>query len=291
MDVSNRIRSHLTTWLSLVILTLSTSGLSASPTERHPHSKAAATNHALTLAVAANFHSTLKKIVDAYQQRTAPSHKPQRRINLVSAASGQLYHQITQGAPFDLYFSATPAYIDALQNAQLVATGTAPQQFAIGRLALWAPDAQDRAQISAWLHNPAQHRHTLALANPTLAPFGLAAQETLQHLGLATPWQRRTVRALNANQTYHFIVSRAVSMGFTSLAHLKQHDVDPQQYWLVPQGLHTPILQHSVILKRSESKPAAHDFFAFLASPTSQQIITQAGYQISVNHTTSDSSP
>lgn len=228
---------------------------------------------ALTIAVAANFHNTLKKLTDVYPG-------PQKFV-LVTASSGQLYHQITQGAPYDVFFSATPDYINALQNANLVATDFAPLQFAIGRLALWAPSADNPKQIRQWLQNPAKRNVKLALANPELAPFGRAALQTLKHLGLEKTWKGRIVRAMNANQTYHFVFSRTVMMGFTSLAHLKQKNISPQQYWIVPDNHHAPIRQQGVILKRSQSSSAAQQFLAYLTETNSKRIITNAGYQLS----------
>lgn len=239
----------------------------------------------IKIAVASNFHHTLQTITDAYHT-AQPSRK---QITLISASSGQLYHQIIQGAPFDIFFSATPDYVQALKQSDLTANNKQPLDFAIGQLALWAPKAETQAQVQRWLKSPDQHNHKLVVAHPTLAPFGLAAKQTLMHLNLEQYWQQRTVRAMNANQAYHYVFSGAASMGFTSLAHLKQNNISPQQYWTIPSDHHAPILQQGIILKRAQTNQNALDFFSFLKTHKSQNIIENAGYQLAHLHHTNQS--
>lgn len=231
----------------------------------------------ITIAVASNFHHTLKQITQAYKTQRG---EKTEQITLIAASSGQLYHQITQGAPFDIFFSATPDYVQALARKNLTANNSEPIDFAVGRLALWAPQAKHPAQIQTWLSSPAQHNYKLVIANPELAPYGRAALETLQHLKIDTAWRQRSVRAMNANQAYHFVYSRAAFMGFTSLAHLKQNNVPTEQYWIVPTDHHRQILQQGVILQRTQHNSTTGNFFAFLSSKASQEIIQQSGYQI-----------
>lgn len=230
----------------------------------------------LRIAVASNFHHTLQKLTAAYNAHDTSK----KNITLITASSGQLYHQILQGAPYDMFFSATPDYIHALSQRDLTAHNQQPLDFAIGRLALWAPNATGAAQIQQWLARPDQHSHKLVMAHPKLAPFGLAAKQTLHHLNLSQAWHRKTVRAMNANQAYHYIFSGAASMGFTSLAHLKQNNISPNQYWIIPSDHHGPILQQGIILKKAQANIASQEFFTFLRSNESQTIIHNAGYQL-----------
>lgn len=231
----------------------------------------------ITIAVASNFQNTLKQLKNAYVAQL-----PQQtvKIRLISASSGQLYHQITRGAPFDIFFSATENYIQALKHANLTAPQSTPLHFASGRLALWAPTAKNAEEIRAWLHQPEQHNHKLVYANPQLAPFGYAAWQTLSHLKLVSAWQGRCAHATNANQAYHFIYSKAAFLGFTSLAHLKQNRIPTHQYWVVPQDHHNPIRQHGVILKGGKAFAASSQFFQYLNSEESHRIIQEAGHQL-----------
>jgi len=142
----------------------------------------------LRLAVAANFRACFEQLADRYQTETG------NRIEPSYASTGILYAQIIAGAPFDAFFSADSKRVEKLVE-QGFASAADRITYAFGRLVLWIPaarEAPDARHLAALLEDP---RQRLAMANPNLAPYGRAARDTLEHLGLWQDHRRQFVIA------------------------------------------------------------------------------------------------
>jgi molybdate transport system substrate-binding protein len=225
----------------------------------------------LRIAVAANFQDTFVTLADAYRQR---SHE---QIEASYGATGALYDQIMGGAPFAALFGA-----DDQRSAQLVdAKRARPASrfiYAIGHLVLWAPGATTPPDPT-WL---ADTTHRIAIADPTVAPYGLAAQQTLAKLSLWDTVGARLVVGNDAAQTLQTIASGKAAGGFVAEAQLIAHfhTKPPEaQVWHVPQTMHAPIIQEAVALNGPDAA-RAEEFFAFVASDDGRAIIEAAGYSV-----------
>jgi molybdate transport system substrate-binding protein len=221
----------------------------------------------VTVAVASNFVPTLKAMLPGFEAQTC------HRLRLVSGSSGRLYAQIHQGAPFDVFLSA-----DEAKPARLVEEGHAVAAsrftYASGRLGLWAVKAE--LDPRALLLSGDVKR--LAMANPKLAPYGLAAQQTLEALAVNAD-QPMTQRLLGENiaQTYQFVASGNAELGFIALS---QYRLRPQgTFWLVPLSLHLPIKQDAVLLSRAAGHAGSMAFLDYLKSSRTQSLIRKAGYE------------
>ncbi|WP_240009629.1 molybdate ABC transporter substrate-binding protein [Marinomonas algicola] len=229
------------------------------------------------IAVATNFTPTMKSIVDAFHQDT------KHNLRVSFAASGKLYAQIKNGAPFDLFMSADQAIPkrlieegNALEGSQVT--------YAEGKLVLWSLkeeliDNQGDILFSARFNK-------LALANPKLAPYGLAATEVLDHLNLTQDTYSRWVQGENIGQAYQFVRSGNADIGFIALSQIQfnQHTLEGS-YWHVPESLYTPIKQDLVVLNKGEHNQAINDFLQYLASPKIQTLIQGYGYNTEQNLT------
>jgi molybdate transport system substrate-binding protein len=223
----------------------------------------------LRMAVAANFQDTFETLSTAY---AAAGGEP---IEASYGATGMLYTQIVNGAPFDALFAA-----DDARTQQLVADGRARPAsrfiYALGHLALWVPAASTPPGPD-WL---AADSNRVAIANPELAPYGHAAQETLAALQLWDSVQPRLVTGTSVGQTFQFIASAGVPGGVVARAQLISYfhgTPDEAKVWDVPERLHTPIVQEAVAL----NTPAAERveaFFAFVVSADGRAIIERGGY-------------
>ncbi len=213
----------------------------------------------LKVAVASNFHQTLAQIADTYQD----SH-PEIQISLTPGSSGKLYAQIANGADFDAFFSADAERPQKLEEAKLANNGSR-FTFALGILAFWQPGS-DNADFS--------QTKTLALANPKLAPFGLAAEEACGTLPLPP---HRTVTASSVSQAFTFAQSGAADSAFVSYSQLLQRDVPKAEFLLVDPTLYSPIAQQAIAL---DDKPQLLDFLAFCRSSEAQTLILAAGYRL-----------
>lgn len=123
-------------------------------------------------------------------------------------------------------------------------------------------------------------RH-LSVANPKLAPYGLAAEQTLKSLGLLERLRPRFVLGENIAQTYQFVSSGNAELGFVALSQvMKDGRLSAGSAWFVPATLHDPIKQDAALLKRAEGNPAAIAFMGYLKRDKAHAVIRQFGYDL-----------
>ena len=219
-----------------------------------------------TLAVATNFAPLAEKLAADFA--AASGHE----ITITAGATGKLYAQISAGAPFDAFLSA-----DQKTAEKLVADGLALADsrftYATGQLALWSADpARDLSDPKAALL-AASH---IAIANPDLAPYGKAAMETIESLGLSDQISDRIVTGENIGQAQSMVASGAAALGFVASSALAGKTEGAS--WPVPADLHAPIRQDAVLLTRGADNAAATGFLAYLVTPDVRQKIAAAGY-------------
>lgn len=229
----------------------------------------AATVH---VAVASNFKQSLQQLAPLFQKESG------HKLLISSASTGKLYAQIRHGAPFELFLAA-----DAARPKQLVHDGLAiagsRQTYAIGQLALWSHTASRSGTNLMELLKSGQFDR-LSIANPKTAPYGLAAKQTLEALGLWDRLQGKIVRGENIGQAFQFVASGAATIGLISLAQIRLIDKQQTHFWLVPDKLYAPIQQQLVLLNRGAANPATQALIDFLSSDRAKQQIKESGYRV-----------
>ncbi len=220
------------------------------------------------VAVAANFTDAAKEIAIEFANKTG------HEAVLSFGTSGQLFTQITQDAPFQVFLSA-----DSERPWKLVDQGLAATEsrftYAVGKLVLWSKLPQldigvDTLKTSAF--------STLSIANPATAPYGAAAVETMKALGVYEALRAKIVQGNSIAQAFQFIDTRNAELGFVALSQVAGNTSESR--WLVPNELYTPIRQDAVLLKKGESNDAATSFVAFLKGPEARAIIEKFGYAV-----------
>jgi molybdate transport system substrate-binding protein len=223
------------------------------------------------VAVAANFAGSAKRLAGEFASQTG------HKLTLSSGSTGKFYAQIRSGAPFDVLLSADAETPHRLEAEKLAVAGSR-FTYALGRLALWSPKKGFVDGEGAILHTAGFGR--LAIANPRLAPYGAAAKETLEKLGLWQALQSRIVQGENIAQTYQFVWSGNAQLGFIAYAQLRERGETSGSYWLVPEGLHTPLHQDAVLLVRGANNSAARAFLQFLGDKPARDSIRAHGYEL-----------
>lgn len=222
----------------------------------------------IKVAVASNFTTAARSIAARFQQQSG------HRVRLSFGSTGRHYAQIAHGAPFDIFLAADRERPQRLEAEGLAVAGSR-FTYAFGRLALWSPQAGLLDDESHGLATPDKRR--IAIANPKLAPYGRAARQVLERLGLWQSVQDRLVRGENIGQTYHFVHSGGAALGFVALSQLRQPGTpDGGSEWLPPAELYDPIEQQAVLLQDSD---AARAFLDFLRSANGRAIIQAHGYR------------
>ncbi len=228
--------------------------------------------HAETVqvAVASNFILPAQAIAQQFEQQSG------HQIKISSGSTGKFFAQIQHGAPFDLFLSA-----DTATPAKLIQAGLAVEHtkrtYAIGKLALWSNNPDLIADGDAVL---ARNRlNKIAIANPDLAPYGRAAIETLIKLGQYQQLKSKVVWGENIAQTYQFVFSGNAELGFVSASQIMRNGKITQgSAWMIPESMHTPILQDAVLLSKARNSKAAQQFLDYLSTNQARDIIQQFGY-------------
>ncbi len=222
------------------------------------------------IAVATNF----SEVIDVLKADFEASSEHQ--LTIITGSTGKLYAQIVNGAPFDVFMSADQARPELLvQDGRALDTRFT---FATGLLALWSADA-DRIGENGLQALTEPYRH-LAIANPQLAPYGVAAKEALNALGLLETLQSRIVMGENVGQTHALIASGNAELGIVALAYaISPRNVKAGSYWVIPPELYAPIHQDAVLIRRAENNAAALAFMAYLQSEPAKEIIRTFGYE------------
>jgi len=218
------------------------------------------------VAVAANFTAAAREIGVLFAQVT------EHEASYSFGSTGQLYAQITQGAPFEVFLAA-----DRARPEEAVAAGLAVADsrftYATGRLVLFS---KDRSLVTdeTTLRNPGIAK--IAVANPVTAPYGAAAVAALRALGIYAGLAPRLVHGNNIAQTYQFVATGNAALGFVALSQIARHHEGSR--WLVPDRLHPALAQDAVLLRCGADNRAAHEFMAFLKGPAAAAVKMRYGY-------------
>ena len=228
------------------------------------------------IAVASNFKFTLQKLAADFKVKTG------NEIIISSASSGKLYAQIKHGAPYDMFFSADEERADLLISEKIARADSA-YIYALGKLVLISniESGHDCKEVLS------SHRlRRLAVANPKIAPYGLAAKQVLDKLGLWQQLQSRIVMGENISQTFQFVYTKNADAGFVARSILNMPminnggEIEHACYWDVPAELYSPIKQKMVVLNKVKNKRAAQAFVQYLKSDSAREIILAAGYDV-----------
>jgi len=229
----------------------------------------------LQVAVAANFLAPMEQLGQAFEEQTGSA------LVISSGSTGALFAQIQNGAPFDLFFAADVERPLRLEEAGQIVPGSR-FTYAIGRLALWSRmDAFVDASGGGLRDGAFRH---LAIANPDTAPYGRAARDVLQSLGLWEALQGKIVRGETVAQAFQFVQTGNAELGFVAWSDLKQPGVAPEDipgsFWLPPQERYGPIEQQAVLLLSSQKQALGPRFLDFVRSAATRQLISAFGYEL-----------
>ncbi|HZZ68133.1 MAG TPA: molybdate ABC transporter substrate-binding protein [Phenylobacterium sp.] len=221
------------------------------------------------VAVAANFTEPAKEIAQAFKARTGDT------AILSFGSSGQFYAQMTKGAPFEVFLSADAERPAKIEQDGLAVAGTR-FTYAIGRLVLYSkmPGLVDATGAVLKVGKFAK----LSIADPSAAPYGAAAVQTMARLGVYDALKPKLVIGSSITQAYQFVDTGAAELGFVALSQVI--DVKGGSRWRVPAADHAPIDQQAILLKTGQANPAAKAFLAFLKGPQAVAIIRKYGYDV-----------
>lgn len=225
----------------------------------------------VSVAVAANFTDATRDIVPLFEKATG------HNVKVSFGSTGKLYSQIEHGAPFEVFLAADSKRPKKAEAEGLAVTGSR-FTYAMGKLALWSPKAEAFTDGETFLKKDEFKR--AAIANPKTAPYGLAAQQVMEHLGIWKTVQHKLVQGDSISQTFQFAATGNADVGFVALSQVSAWNKSEGTMWAIPQAYYTPIEQHAVLLKKGRDNPAAKAFLNFLKSDEARAVITGYGYGV-----------
>ena len=231
----------------------------------------------VTVAVAANFAAPMQKIAQAFEQDTG------HKALLAFGATGKFYAQIKNGAPFAVLLSADDETPARLEKEGVAVAGTR-FTYAIGRLALWSKNpslVDDKGQVL--LSNTAAKNSfkKLAIADPKLAPYGAAAMEVIERMGVIAKVTPKLVQGDSIGQAFQFVMTENAELGFVALSQISiDGRITQGSAWVVPQNLYTPLKQDAVLLPLGKNSAAALALMKYMRTDRAQDIIRSHGYSL-----------
>ena len=224
----------------------------------------------VTVAAASNFSGPMRKIVQNFELQTG------HKVRLSLGSSGGFYAQIKNGGPFQIFLSADRETPAKLEKEGLGVPGSS-FTYAIGKLVLWSRKPNLVDQKGEVLKEGQFQK--LAIANPKLAPYGAAALETLNKMGLLNDIRPKLVQGENISQAFQFIETENAQLGFVAMSQIYyQGKLIHGSAWVVPANLYTPIQQDAILLFSGQGNAAALAFMDFLKSPKAKSIMADYGY-------------
>ncbi|TCP61556.1 molybdate transport system substrate-binding protein [Rhodovulum bhavnagarense] len=218
-------------------------------------------------AVAANFTEAAKEIGAAFTQATGHD------VIYSFGPTGQLYTQITQDAPFEVFLAADQARPELAEAEGYAAPGSR-FTYAVGQLVLWSADAGLIDGTSAALE-AGEFTH-VAIANPQTAPYGAAAVEVMKALAVHDDLAPKIVQGKSISQTHQFATTGNAELGFVALSQVIADEAGSR--WVIPQEMYSPIRQDAVLLEKGARNEAATAYIDFLKGPEARTIIAKYGY-------------
>ena len=227
----------------------------------------------VNVAVASNALAAIKLIADEFEKQFGHT------VRISSGSTGKLYAQIVNGAPFDLFFAANEKEPEKLEQSGL----TVPNSrftYAVGKLVAWSANVALLKATSIKNAVASNSVTRIAIANPKIAPYGLAAQQALQKMGIWESLQTKIIRGENITQTYQFVVTNNAQIGFVAKSQIQQNiEMEQGSFLEVAEDLYMPIRQQAVLLQRAQHNKAARDFIDMIKSDSVKGIFTkQFGY-------------
>jgi molybdate transport system substrate-binding protein len=227
----------------------------------------------ITIAAAADLRFALDNITKLYKDK-----HPDVKVDVIYGSSGNLFQQITNQAPFDLFFSADVSFSIKLEEQKL--TSGKPTIYAVGHLVLWSA-SKDVSKGLDLLKS--EDIKKISIANPEVAPYGKRAVESLNYYKLYDIIKDKIVKGDNVSQAAQFVLTGNAEAGIIALSLALSPEMSSKgKYYLIDEKSYSKLEQAYVILKKSEKKKELLDFVKFLDSKKVKDILSKYGFKLPV---------
>jgi molybdate transport system substrate-binding protein len=227
----------------------------------------------ITIAAAADLRNALDDITKLYKEK-----HPDIKVDVIFGSSGNLYQQITNQAPFDLFFSADVSFPNKLEEQKLIKGK--PTIYAVGHLVLWSATKDVSKGLDLLKSDEIKK---ISIANPEVAPYGKRAVESLNYYKLYDIIKDKIVKGDNISQAAQFVLTGNAEVGLIALSLALSPEMSTKgKYFLIDEKSYSKLEQAYVVLKKSEKKKELLDFVKFLDMKKVKDILSKYGFKLPV---------
>jgi molybdate transport system substrate-binding protein len=229
----------------------------------------------ITIAAASDLNFAFKEIVADFEKKTGNT------VKLSLGSSGNFFAQLSNGAPFDVFFSADIGYPKKLEEAGLTEPGTL-YMYAVGRIVVWVPKGSS-IDVGSLGIKALQHPSVkkIAIANPKHAPYGRAAVAAMEHYKIYEVVKDKLVLGENISQAAQFVQTGGADIGILALSlavapAMKENGT----FWEVPLEAYPRLEQGAVVLKAAKDLKAARTFLEYVKGPAGAGVFRRYGFYL-----------
>ena len=227
----------------------------------------------ISIAAASDLNFAFKEVVAEFEKKTGHT------VKLSLGSSGNFFAQLSNGAPFDLFFSADISYPKKLEEAGLAEPGTL-YLYAIGRIVIWVPKGSP-IEVGTLGIKALQHPSVkkIAIANPKHAPYGRAAVAAMEHYALYEQVKDKLILGENISQTAQFVQTGGADIGIIALSLAVASAMrETGIFWEVPLEAYPRLEQGAVVLKTAKDLKTARAFLDYIKSPEGTAVFKRYGF-------------
>jgi molybdate transport system substrate-binding protein len=221
----------------------------------------------LYVAAAADLAPAFEEIGRGFEQATG--------IQVVYSfgSTGTLAKQIENGAPMDVFAAANVEFVDGLERKGLIIPDT-KALYARGRITIWT-NADSKLRIEKLEDLADADVAKIGIANPEHAPYGMAAREALQSVGIWDAVKSKLVFGENVRQTLQYAETGNVDVSIVALSLSVQ---SKGRWMLIPEELHKPLDQALAVIKSTKHEQQARQFAAYINGAQGRPIMRKYGF-------------
>ncbi|HEX6891705.1 MAG TPA: molybdate ABC transporter substrate-binding protein [Chryseolinea sp.] len=225
----------------------------------------------ILVAAASDLKFALDSVVSVFRRKNAGD------VEISYGSSGKLFEQISNGAPFDIFFSADISYPNKLKEKGLTASEI--YVYGVGRIVVWSKKIDVEKEGMNSLLSPGVRK--IAIANPLHAPYGKRAEESLKFYKVYDAVKNNLVLGENISQAAQFVTSGAADIGIVAYSLALSPNMKEQhgKFYLIPEGAHQRLDQAAVITKKGKANDFAQTFLSFVKSKEAKQVLSYFGFK------------
>jgi molybdate transport system substrate-binding protein len=225
----------------------------------------------ILVGAASDLKFALDSVVSVFRKKNSGT------VEITYGSSVKLFEQISNGAPFDIFFSADKEYPNKLKEKGLTASDI--YIYGVGRIVVWSKKIDVvKEGMNSLLASPVKK---IAIANPLHAPYGKRAEEAFKFYKIYDDVKSKLVLGENITQTAQFVTTGAADIGIVaySLALSPNMKRENGKFYLIPENAHQRLEQAVVITKQGKANDFAQTFLSFVKSKEAKQILSYFGFK------------